>query len=162
MNEAVKHIEVNSNLREVFVAFTLLDPEGTAIQLDEVGISVYSTLDDAMTTTQAEFDQWADSFDYDREGIEWHNDGDGGAVAYTRTNKHVIMRLPIKEGRVLPCVQCNRETVISKNPGHYYMLRDELWASIMPDEKGILCIPCVEQRLGRGLTDEILCIPLYR
>jgi hypothetical protein len=154
MSDVVKYIEISPNINEVFIAFTLLDPEDNAIDLDVGRISVYSTLYDAMTTTQAEFDQFADRCDHLREVMEWHSDGTGGAVANTRADRHAIIRLPLKEGRVLPCVECNRETEISRNPGHYYMLRDELWASIIPDTKGILCISCVEHRLGRSLTDE--------
>ena len=46
------------------------------------------------------------------------------------------------------CCDCGFDTLV----GHeYYMLTDALWAQIGMDE-GMLCIGCVESRLGRRLV----------
>lgn len=34
----------------------------------------------------------------------------------------------------------------------YYMLTDDVWREANPNGKGMLCIGCVENRLGRELT----------
>lgn len=36
----------------------------------------------------------------------------------------------------------------------YYMIQDELWFEVNPVCDGMLCIGCVEQRLGRELKSE--------
>jgi hypothetical protein len=36
----------------------------------------------------------------------------------------------------------------------YYILRDEVWLSANPKREGMLCIGCVETRIGRRLTPE--------
>jgi hypothetical protein len=54
---------------------------------------------------------------------------------------------------LLPCMDCTIETSSWQDPGNYYMLHDDLWVSIVPDSKGLLCIRCAERRLGRGLRD---------
>lgn len=36
----------------------------------------------------------------------------------------------------------------------YYMLRNDIWLSIVPDRIGHLCIGCVEGRLGRRLNPD--------
>lgn len=47
------------------------------------------------------------------------------------------------------CLDCKVDT--SKNY-EYYMLRDDVWWSVHPSPFGMLCIGCVETRLGRTLT----------
>lgn len=47
------------------------------------------------------------------------------------------------------CLDCGVDT------GHtdqYYMIHDELWLSVNPGRKGMLCFSCLENRLGRRLT----------
>lgn len=46
------------------------------------------------------------------------------------------------------CMDCVADTDAL---GEYYMLRDELWEQVHPDNDGSLCIACVEGRLGRSL-----------
>jgi formate-dependent nitrite reductase cytochrome c552 subunit len=40
------------------------------------------------------------------------------------------------------CTNCNYE---------YYMVTDEVWLTAHPEDNGMLCIGCLEQRLGRTL-----------
>ena len=53
------------------------------------------------------------------------------------------------------CVDCGRDTNIP--PREYYAVHDELWSEVcavepvLPDESGMLCIGCLESRLGREL-----------
>lgn len=56
------------------------------------------------------------------------------------------------------CMECHINTFAS---GHYYMLKDNLWKQITSNyfkghlhEKGMLCLNCVEKRLGRKLQEE--------
>lgn len=34
----------------------------------------------------------------------------------------------------------------------YYFIRTELWLTVVPSVKGMLCVGCLETRLGRTLT----------
>lgn len=45
------------------------------------------------------------------------------------------------------CTNCN---------GEYYMVHDEIWYSVVTvmDKRHMLCIGCLEQRLGRLLTKD--------
>jgi hypothetical protein len=52
------------------------------------------------------------------------------------------------------CMDCGFD--IGSEPGHYYMLQADLWASINPRIEGMLCIPCLERRLGRKVCDDDL------
>jgi hypothetical protein len=47
------------------------------------------------------------------------------------------------------CLDCGLDTIES---GDYYMLRDAVWLEGNPAEAGMLCLECVEKRLGRLLT----------
>ena len=47
------------------------------------------------------------------------------------------------------CIDCGIDT---DKIGEYYMLRDEVWNAAVPEERGMLCIGCVEARLHRRLT----------
>lgn len=48
------------------------------------------------------------------------------------------------------CVNCSVNT---QDTNEYYMVHDELWSRAgMAPTGGMLCIGCLEQRLGRGLT----------
>jgi hypothetical protein len=48
------------------------------------------------------------------------------------------------------CMDCRS----TESGGHDYMLRDEIWLSIVPDRLGLLCLSCVEKRLGRRLSED--------
>ncbi|TDZ93466.1 hypothetical protein [Mycobacteroides salmoniphilum] len=51
------------------------------------------------------------------------------------------------------CLDCGIDTDNVDGRGHdeYYMLHNDLWLRINPDEAGHLCIGCAESRLGRRL-----------
>lgn len=54
-----------------------------------------------------------------------------------------------KSRRKLCCVDCGVDTL---KIGEYYFVRTELWLSAMPSIRGMLCIGCLEERLGRRLV----------
>lgn len=47
------------------------------------------------------------------------------------------------------CTDCKVDT--GKIFEHYF-IHTELWLSVMPSIKGMLCVGCIEQRLGRLLN----------
>ena len=57
--------------------------------------------------------------------------------------------------RTFLCVDCRADTALCE----YYMLKDRLWRRIMGNRDGMLCIGCVEERIGRLLikTDFLPC-----
>lgn len=46
-------------------------------------------------------------------------------------------------------MDCESNTL---HDNEYYMVTDEIWKTACPEEKGMLCIGCLENRLGRQLT----------
>lgn len=54
--------------------------------------------------------------------------------------------------RRLDCLDCGIDTyVIGEYPYH---LRDELWHAVVPGGRGMLCLGCLEVRLGRPLRQK--------
>lgn len=49
------------------------------------------------------------------------------------------------------CLDCEIDTGKS---GDFYMLHDSVWLSVVPESLGMLCVRCVESRLGRELRPE--------
>ena len=50
------------------------------------------------------------------------------------------------------CTNCNYE---------YYMVHDQVWLEANPRDKGMLCVGCLEQRLGKLLTkDDFTAAPI--
>jgi hypothetical protein len=49
------------------------------------------------------------------------------------------------------CMDCKINTRLIEE---YYTLKDKTWLTANPRDHGMLCIGCVEQRLGRALTQE--------
>lgn len=49
------------------------------------------------------------------------------------------------------CLDCGWNT---RALNEYYRVHDEVWLSVVPDGNGMLCIHCLENRLGRFLTRE--------
>lgn len=47
------------------------------------------------------------------------------------------------------CMDCSANTL---HIDEYYMVTDEVWESSVPERRGMLCIGCLEARLGRTLT----------
>jgi hypothetical protein len=57
----------------------------------------------------------------------------------------------IKRGR-FGCVDCRKDT---NKSGEYYMVRDEVWAaSGITPHGGMLCLRCLERRIGREINIE--------
>ena len=53
------------------------------------------------------------------------------------------------------CLDCGSNTA----PGgdgldEYYMIENEVWCSVNPSGEGMLCVGCLEDRLGRKLSPE--------
>lgn len=59
------------------------------------------------------------------------------------------------------CKCCNKNCMIDDKD--YYMLQHNLWKSIHPEILGMLCMDCVEEKLGRKLLAiDVLDCPLTR
>ena len=57
------------------------------------------------------------------------------------------------------CMDCGISTF--HDDKNYYMLNNDLWKSIVPNIDGMLCIHCVEERLGRKVKyDDFSDVPL--
>ncbi|MDO8571929.1 MAG: hypothetical protein Q7R79_04590 [bacterium] len=54
-----------------------------------------------------------------------------------------------KSRRKFLCVDCGIDT--GKIHEHYF-IKTELWLTVMPTIEGMLCIGCLEKRLGRRLS----------
>lgn len=53
-----------------------------------------------------------------------------------------------KNRRRFLCMDCGVDT---GKIGEHYMLKDHVWFSVVESNKGMLCVGCIEQRLGRRL-----------
>jgi hypothetical protein len=62
-----------------------------------------------------------------------------GAGVFDRSDRSVSVN----------CLGCGVDTA---EIGEYYMVRDEVWLRVNPGRAGMLCIGCVEKRLGRPLN----------
>jgi hypothetical protein len=61
-----------------------------------------------------------------------------------------VLRLLSRGPEHSACIDCGTDTI---EAGEYYMLRDDVWLSIgLTRDGGMLCIGCVESRLGRSLN----------
>ena len=65
-------------------------------------------------------------------------------------SEHIFDCSPL-DIRVFACLDCNACTNCN---GEYYMVHDEVWKLANPADRGMLCIGCLEQRLGRLLTKD--------
>lgn len=54
-----------------------------------------------------------------------------------------------KVDRGFLCLDC---TIYTSELGEYFTIRKATWLAAVPEDDGMLCIGCVEQRLGRKLT----------
>jgi hypothetical protein len=52
------------------------------------------------------------------------------------------------------CLDCGVDTSSKNGIGEYYVVTDELWACANPGDVGMLCIGCLERRLGHELTPD--------
>ncbi len=46
---------------------------------------------------------------------------------------------------------CNCGTIVDCFNGQMVMLKNSIWEAISPDRKAVLCLSCIEERLGRSL-----------
>lgn len=49
------------------------------------------------------------------------------------------------------CLDCHVDT---GKIGEHYMLKDDVWLTIHGSKNGMICLGCVEKRLGRCLTSD--------
>lgn len=56
-----------------------------------------------------------------------------------------------KSRRKFLCVGCSVDT---GRINEFYFIKTEIWLSVMPSTKGMLCIGCLEGRLGRRLQKD--------
>lgn len=73
--------------------------------------------------------------------------------------KHIYNCTPLDD-RIFGCMDCG---VCTNCNGEYYMVHDEVWYSAITamDKRHMLCIGCLEQRLGRLLTkDDFIDAPV--
>ena len=81
-----------------------------------------------------------DAFDFETENEQ-----------FAMLSKAVEAIEQARSGRRFFCVDCGKNTL----GGEYYMVRDELWAaSGLEPNDGMLCLACLEKRIGRLLTLE--------
>ena len=58
------------------------------------------------------------------------------------------------------CLDCKVDTGANQQ---YYMLKDAVWLAANPQRVGMLCLECVERRLGRELNrDDFADFPINR
>jgi hypothetical protein len=63
-----------------------------------------------------------------------------------------------QQGKGFLCLDCEVDTF---EIDELYVVTDELWARVNPGKGGMLCIGCLEKRLGRELTpDDFPSLPL--
>lgn len=56
------------------------------------------------------------------------------------------------------CLSCRENT-----RDEYYMVRNDLWNLVVPGKKGMLCIGCLEDRIGRRLVpNDFTDLPVNR
>jgi hypothetical protein len=64
--------------------------------------------------------------------------------------EHIYDCTPL-DARIFGCIDCG---VCTNCNGEYYMVNDEVWLGANPKGRGMLCIGCLEDRLGRLLTKD--------
>jgi hypothetical protein len=67
-------------------------------------------------------------------------------LALFPTDEYLAVHAGLDDGR--PCARCGIETY----PYEWYVVRGDVWASAGMGERGILCVGCLEARLGRPLS----------
>lgn len=56
---------------------------------------------------------------------------------------------PAKACAEFKCLDCGVNTL---HNDEYYMVEDDIWDGVHPKRTGMLCIGCLEKRMGRKLT----------
>lgn len=54
-----------------------------------------------------------------------------------------------KDLKKFDCISCGENTYFLKE---YYMLKEDVWLQVNPKDRGMMCIGCVENKLGRKLN----------
>lgn len=88
--------------------------------------------------------------------LAWKGELRGGAQALSSGQpEHAAIRL-CREACILfsglawdACQDCSKHTAGSD----YYMVKHELWAQVHPNLYGMLCLSCLQARLGRRLEE---------
>jgi hypothetical protein len=52
------------------------------------------------------------------------------------------------------CLDCRSETTFVKGNWEYYMIHNAIWLKANPQINGMLCIGCLENRIGRRLIPD--------
>jgi hypothetical protein len=63
----------------------------------------------------------------------------------------IFIKRQIFMGQAPNCKDCNKPIYVDDN---MVMIKDELWNKIVDDKKIFLCDLCMEERLGRKITQE--------
>lgn len=63
--------------------------------------------------------------------------------------KKQLKKISVEINKKWECVDCKKDCF--RDPKDYYMLKNEIW-KVYGVGKGMLCIHCIETRLGRSLT----------
>jgi hypothetical protein len=77
------------------------------------------------------------------------------AVIAGETNDWSVLSYNFQTGepyRIFPefiCLDCQSDTL---RIDEYYMVQDAVWNHVVSDDRGMLCVGCLETRLGRILT----------
>jgi hypothetical protein len=71
------------------------------------------------------------------------------------TPRAIKRRNDIAQSRLASrCLDCRTETTFTKGNEEFYMVPDALWSKANPHIDGMLCIGCLETRIGRTLTSD--------
>jgi hypothetical protein len=83
-------------------------------------------------------------------GVEtWEGYEEALALSNAEAGYDEDRELTAEEYAAFDCLDCNRSTLELRE---YYMVQFVLWDQVHPENKGMLCIECLEKRLGRKLT----------
>lgn len=84
----------------------------------------------------------------------WYGELVGGAGSLpTPYREHIAIRVCLEAQQLFSdmamhaCQDCPVDTL----GGDYYMVHNELWNEVHPNIVGMLCLPCLERRVGRRL-----------
>jgi hypothetical protein len=96
--------------------------------------------------------------------LHWRGELRGGSQALPADQaEHVAIRLCLEACTLFSgmawdaCQDCSKHTA----GGDYYMVQHALWSQVHPNRHGMLCLSCLQARLGRRLIrDDFLDAPI--
>lgn len=106
-------------------------------------------LKNVRTTGPVEDDWYEWQYDFLKDGKkvnEWYFDAFGMPELSDLRN---ALRLMKNVDMSFYCMDCKVHT---GTLNEYYMVHDDIWLFANPDDFGMLCVSCLETRLGRMLT----------